>query len=252
MSIHLSVVLPTYNEAPNLPGLVGALFALPIEPLSVIVVDDASPDGTGMLAEQLSRQYSGRISVQHRSAKLGLGSAYLLGFRCALSQGAQAVAQMDSDFSHPPEKLVEMLAALQNSDVVIGSRYVAGGGVDRNWPRWRKGLSAFGNHYARTILNLPIRDATGGFRIWRRETLESMPLERIRSTGYAFQVEMAYLANRMGFSQTEIPIYFSDRRWGKSKMSFSIQSEAAFQVWEMKIRYADLHPHPALASPHCS
>jgi len=250
MSVHTCVVLPTFNEAENLPRVVSALFALPIEPLSVIVVDDASPDGTGVLAEELSRQYPGRLSVQHRPAKLGLGSAYMLGFKCAFSIGAQAVVQMDSDFSHPPEKLVEMLAALPMSDVVIGSRYIPGGAVDRNWPLWRKGLSAFGNLYARKILNLPVQDATGGFRLWRREALERMPLERVRSTGYAFLVEMAYLASRMGFVQTEIPIYFTDRRWGKSKMSFKIQREAALQVWEMKIRYSDLHPQAVLAAPN--
>lgn len=236
----LCVVLPTYNEAPNLPGLVSALFDLSLENLSVIVVDDASPDGTGMLAEQLALRHPGQLTVLHRPGKLGLGSAYLEGFKRALAAGAQAIAQMDSDFSHPPEKLVEMLAALQDADLVIGSRYVAGGSVDHDWPLWRKSLSAFGNLYARAILAFPVRDATGGFRIWRRETLEKMPLGRVCATGYAFQIEMAYLASRMGFRHTEIPIYFKDRRWGESKMSFSIQREAALQVWKMKLRYADL------------
>ncbi len=145
----LFVILPTYNEAQNLPGVIEALFALPIKDLSIVVVDDSSPDGTGVLAEELAQNHPGQMVVLHRPEKLGLGSAYLLGFEYALSEGAQAIAQMDSDFSHPPEKLVEMLDALEHFDVVLGSRYTLGGGVDRNWPLWRKGLSAFGNFYAR-------------------------------------------------------------------------------------------------------
>jgi dolichol-phosphate mannosyltransferase len=160
----------------------------------------------------------------------------------ALGQGAEAVAQMDADFSHQPEKLVEMLEKLADFDAVMGSRYVPGGSLDQTWPRWRKGLSAFGNIYARTILGIPIKDATGGFRMWRRETLMAMPLERIRSNGYAFQVEMAYVAARLGFSFCEMPIHFADRKWGLSKMSFDIQMEAARRVWQMSWEYRDLNP----------
>jgi dolichol-phosphate mannosyltransferase len=149
---------------------------------------------------------------------------------------------MDADFSHPPEKLLDMAEALKGADAVIGSRYVPGGSVDLRWPFWRKGLSAFGNFYARTILDLRVRDATGGFRLWRRETLQGMCLERVRSTGYAFQVETAYLAERLGYRFTEIPIYFADRQWGKSKMSFRIQREAAVKVWQMRRCYRDLCP----------
>jgi dolichol-phosphate mannosyltransferase len=240
--VQLTIVTPTYNEAENLPSLVSALFALPIDGLCILVVDDNSPDGTGEIAEQLATEHSGRISVIHRAGKLGLGSAYTAGFRQALGDGAQAIGQMDVDFSHPPDKLPIMLETLHSCDVVIGSRYVAGGSVDVQWPLWRKGLSAFGNFYARTILSLPVRDATGGFRIWRRETLLGMPLDRARTNGYAFQVELTYMAHLLGYHMIEVPIYFADRRRGISKMSFRIQREAAIRVWQMLFEYHDLRP----------
>ncbi len=240
--MQLTVVVPTYNEAQNLPELARQLFSLPISDLRLLVVDDASPDGTGDLAEELKSRNPGRISVLHRKGKLGLGSAYIQGFRMALQEGAEAVAQMDADFSHAPEKLVEMARALESCDVVIGSRYVAGGSLDERWPLWRKGLSGFGNYYARLILGLSVRDTTGGFRMWKRETLQGMPLDRIRSNGYAFQVEMTYVATRLGYQFREIPIYFADRRWGESKMSFRIQAEAAIRVWQMLVWYRDLKP----------
>lgn len=238
--MRLTVVIPTYNEAENLPKLVPALFRLPIPELCLLVVDDNSPDGTGHLADALAEEYPGRIQVLHRAGKIGFGSAYIQGFRMALENGAEAVAQMDADFSHPPEKLVELLENLECCDVVIGSRYVSGGAVDEQWPLWRKGLSAFGNLYARTILGLPVQDATGGFRMWRRATLLAMPLERIRSNGYAFQIETTYMAHHLGFTFGEIPIYFADRRWGQSKMSLRIQLEAAIRVWQMLLEYRDL------------
>ena len=231
--VQLTVVIPTYNEAENLPKLVSALFTLPIENLKILVVDDNSLDGTGQLAEALALAHPGHLDVLHRPGKLGLGSAYLQGFRYAIEAGADAVGQMDADFSHPPEKVPVLLEALQSCDVAIGSRYVPGGSVDADWPIWRKALSAFGNFYARTILHLPIRDVTGGFKVWRSETLSAMPLDSIRSNGYAFQVEMAYVAYRLGFTFKEIPIYFADRRWGLSKMSFRIQREAALRVWQV-------------------
>ncbi len=241
--MQLTVIIPTYNEAENLPKLAAALFQLPIRELCLLVVDDNSPDGTGQVADDLARECPGRISVLHRAGKLGLGSAYIQGFKLALANGAQAVCQMDADFSHPPEKLVELLDALDCCDFVMGSRYVPGGAVDERWPLWRKGLSAFGNFYARTILDLSMRDTTGGFRMWRRATLENMPLERVRSNGYAFLVETAYLAHLMGFTFREIPIYFADRQWGKSKMSLRIQMEAAIRVWQMLREYRDLNTH---------
>ena len=239
--VRLTVIIPTYNEAENLPNIVSALFSLPIENLRLLVVDDNSPDGTGELADEAVLEHPGRMAVLHRRGKAGLGTAYIAGFQYALKDGATAVGQMDADFSHPPEKLVELTVALQTCDVALGSRYVAGGRVDEGWPVWRKGLSAWANFYARTILDLPVRDVTGGFRLWRRETLLGMPLEMLRSNGYSFQIELAYVAHLLGFSQKEVPIYFADRRWGQSKMSFRIQREAAIQVWRMRYRYRCLH-----------
>jgi len=236
----LTIIIPTYNEAENLPKMVSALFSLPLPGLSLLVVDDNSPDGTGQMAEDLGKQYPGQIDVLHRPGKLGLGSAYIAGYRRALQAGAEAVLQMDCDFSHPVEKIPEMVAALEKTDVVLGSRYVLGGGVDERWPFWRKALSAFGNIYARTILRMKMRDVTGGFRLWRRGVLETIPLERIRSNGYIFQVEMAYVASKLGFHFAELPIYFADRRWGKSKMNFRIQIEAALRTWTLLARYRDM------------
>ena len=237
-----TVVVPTYNEAENLPKLVEILFSLPLPDLHLLIVDDNSPDGTGKLADDFAAQTHGRVIVLHRSGKLGLGTAYTAGFKQAIQNGAEAIAQMDADFSHPPEKLVEMHQVLQTCSVVLGSRYVAGGKLDEHWPLWRKTLSGWGNFYARTILRMPMRDVTGGFRMWRREALQSMPLERVRSNGYVFQVEMAYLAHRLGFSFCEIPIYFADRQFGQSKMSVRIQIEAAFRVWQLIGSYRDVHP----------
>ena len=148
---------------------------------------------------------------------------------------------MDADFSHPMDKISALVTVLEDYDFALGSRYVPGGSLDENWPAWRKALSGFGNFYARTILGMKILDVTGGYRIWRKNTLQSMPLERIRSNGYIFQVEMAYVATRLGFKCKEIPIHFADRRWGKSKMSFRIQIEAAFRTWVLLGMYRDLH-----------
>lgn len=240
--MQLTVVIPTYNEAENLPRLITELFNLPIPDLSVLVVDDDSPDGTGQIAQDLAEAHPERVFALHRQGKLGLGSAYIAGFQLALKKGAEAVAQMDADFSHPPVKLVEMVGKLADFDAVLGSRYIQNGKLDENWPLWRKGLSAFGNIYARIILGIPVKDVTGGFRMWRSETLAGMPLERIRSNGYAFQVEMAYVAYRLGYSLSEVPFYFADRQWGNSKMSFNIQVEAARRVWQMLYEYNDLNP----------
>ena len=235
----LTIVLPTYNEAENLPPLVSALFSLPLD-LSLLVVDDNSPDGTGQIAEALSKERPGKISILHRAGKFGLRSAYLEGFRKAFEMGAEATVQMDADFSHDPAILIEMARCIENCDVVIGSRYVKGGSLSRSWPLWRKALSSFGNTYARTILNFPLRDVTTGYRMWKRRALEGIPLDRIRSNGYVFLVEMAYVAYLMGFGITEVPIHFSDRRWGKSKMSLKIQLEAAVRVWDVWWHYRDL------------
>ncbi len=237
--MRITAVIPTYNEAENLPNLVSALFSLPLD-MSVLVVDDNSPDGTGHVADELSATHPGRVEVLHRPGKMGLRSAYLNGFQRVLAGDSQAIVQMDADFSHDPSALVKMANLLESSDVVLGSRYVMGGSVDMQWPVWRKGLSAFGNFYARTILGLPLHDVTTGYRMWRRATLQQIPFERIQSSGYVFLVEMAYLAHCLEFKIGESPIYFADRRWGKSKMSIKIHMEAAFRIWQVLWNYRDL------------
>ena len=243
--MHIAIVLPTYNEAENLPKLVSALYSLPLD-LGLLVVDDNSPDGTGQIADDLAQQYPGKFHVLHRTGKLGLRSAYIEGFRKAFELGAGVVVQMDADFSHDPAVLPEMARRIATHDVVIGSRYIEGGSLDDRWPAWRKALSAFGNFYARTILGSPLQDMTTGFRMWRREVLQSLPLDRIRSTGYIFLVEMAYVAYLMGYRIAEVPIHFADRRWGKSKMSLKIQLEAAMRIWDVWHHYRDIRrnrPH---------
>lgn len=237
--MRITVVTPTYNEAENLPKLVSALFSLPLD-LSILIVDDNSPDGTGKIADELAQTYIDRVEVLHRPGKMGLRSAYLNGFQKILDGDAQVLVQMDADFSHDPAVLVDMAKLLESCDVVLGSRYVKGGSVDEQWPFWRKGLSAFGNFYARVILRLPLYDVTTGYRMWRRETIQRMPMERIRSTGYVFLVEMMYLAHCLKFKIGESPIYFADRRWGKSKMSLKIQMEAAIRIWQVLWNYRDL------------
>lgn len=237
-----TIVIPTYNEADNLPTLIADLLALPLEGLRILVVDDGSPDGTGDIAEELAARHPGRIKVHHRSGKLGLGTAYIRGFGIAIEDGAEVIGQMDADFSHSPSYLPGFIEVLADADAVLGSRYVPGGSVDERWGFGRKLLSSFGNRYARGILGLRVRDATGGYRLWRRQTLLGMPLHRVRSNGYVFQVEMAYLAERLGYRFTEKPIYFEDRRIGQSKMSFRIQAEAAIRVWQLLLKYRNLTP----------
>ncbi len=236
--MQIAIIIPTYNEAENLPKMVSALFSLPLS-LRVVVVDDNSPDGTGKIADGLASKDT-RIHVIHRTGKLGLRSAYIEGIRWALEDGAEAVAQMDADFSHDPQRLPEMARMLESCDMVLGSRYVAGGSVDEEWATWRKGLSAFANFYARRILGMPQHDVTTGFRLWRRETLEGMPLERVQANGYVFLVEMAYLAYCLDYRIGEVPIYFADRKIGESKMSLKIQMEAAFRVWQVWWTYRGL------------
>ena len=238
----LTVVVPTYNEADNLAPLTAGLWSLPIPDLRILIVDDGSPDGTGALAEEIAIRNPGRLSVIRRPGKLGLGSAYITGFRAALQQGAQAIAQMDADFSHSPSYLPGFVQALESWEAVFGSRYVAGGQLDERWGAGRVLLSWFGNFYARTILGLRVQDATGGFRVWRRETLAGMPLDHILSSGYVFQVEMAFVAQRLGYRVVEMPIYFEDRRIGKSKMTMRIQLEAALRVWQVLFLHRRLTP----------
>ncbi len=237
--MRIVVVVPTYNEAENLPKLVSAVFALPLD-INIFVVDDNSPDGTGRIADDLASANPGRLRVMHRTGKLGLSSAYLQGFQSLSGDSLDAIGQMDADFSHDPTALVEMAKRLETCDLVLGSRYIPGGSTAENWPVWRKALSAWGNFYARSILQIPLRDVTGGFRLWRREALLAMPLDRVKASGYVFTVEMAYIAWCLQLKIGEVPIYFADRRWGKSKMSFKIQVEAAARVWQVLWAYRDL------------
>jgi len=243
--LQISAVVPTYNEAENLPVLVSALLRLPFD-LTILVVDDNSPDGTGEVADQLARADT-RVRVLHRATKEGLRSAYLAGIRDVLARGTDAVLQMDADLSHDPQRINDLVIGLETADVTHGSRYIAGGSLDQEWSRWRRGLSSFGNLYARAILSLRVRDVTTGFRLWRASTLRGMPLERIQSSGYVFLVEMAYIAHCLGYRIGEVPIHFSERRRGSSKMSLGIQAEAAFRVWQVWWHHRDLRRRGVLA-----
>jgi dolichol-phosphate mannosyltransferase len=222
------VVVPTFNEAENLPTLAERLLALPVA-VDLLVVDDASPDGTGEISEDLSRRTGGRVRALHRPGKLGLGSAYLAGFTRGLADGYRRIVQMDCDFSHDPAMVPRLLATLDRADLVIGSRYVPGGGVE-NWGLLRRAISRGGSLYARLLLGVPVNDVTGGFKAWRRETLETVGIPFVRSNGYCFQVEMTYRAFRRGARIREVPIVFPDRRVGKSKMSRRIVLEAVWRV----------------------
>jgi dolichol-phosphate mannosyltransferase len=227
------VAIPTYNESDNIERIVRAV----LEHLShahVLVIDDSSPDGTGLIADRLAAQDS-RVQVLHRPTKAGLGSAYLTAFRWALQRNYDAVIEMDADFSHDPADLPRLVHAAQDADVVIGSRYVAGGSVE-NWALGRRLLSKAGNLYASLALGLPIRDSTAGFRLYTSRALEALDLSEISTNGYAFQVEMTYRAFRAGLEITEIPIVFVDRRVGKSKMSRKIVVEALLWVAKEAVR----------------
>ncbi len=231
------VVLPTYNEAGNIRSLVAAVRGqLRAEPGEhrVLIVDDNSPDGTGEIADELAAQYD-HVSVLHRSHKEGLGPAYIAGFREALAGGAELIVEMDSDFSHDPSYLPAMLAAAQDADLVLGSRYVEGGGVTE-WGGMRRAISRGGSAYARAMLGIGVRDLTGGFKVIRRTVLEALDLDRVDSRGYAFQVEITYRAIRAGFRVTEVPIVFRERRQGSSKMSRAIVAEAIWRVPALRWR----------------
>jgi len=237
-----TVVIPTYNEAENLPALVEALYALDLPDLRVLVVDDSSPDGTGRIAEELGerlrRGEEPFVRVLHRPQKQGLGRAYVAGMTRALDDGADYVVQMDADFSHEPAEIPKMLEAIERTGagVVIGSRYVPGGSLDPDWTRARRLLSVWANLYARTILRMEVRDITAGFKLWRREALLAVDLARITSDGYAFQIEMNWEVRRRGYEIVEIPIYFRERREGASKMSFHVQAEAAIRPFQLLFR----------------
>ena len=222
------IVVPTFNEAENLPTLTERLLALPFEP-DLLVVDDNSPDGTGEIAEDIRKGSAGRVRVLRRGGKLGLGSAYLEGFRLGLDAGYGTILQMDADFSHDPADVPRLIDALDRADLALGSRYAPGGGT-RNWGAVRKLVSRGGSFYARILLGLPVQDVTGGFKAWRRELLLALDLDRVGSTGYCFQAEMTWRAFRTGARIVEVPILFTDRRVGSSKMSGGIVLEAVWRV----------------------
>lgn len=226
------IIIPTYNEADNIQILVPQLLALSPD-IEVLVVDDGSPDGTGQIAEGIRARVP-RVHVLHRGHKMGLGSAYVAGFKIALERGFDAVFEMDADLSHDPAAIPEFLKALEDADLVVGSRYLHGVTVV-NWPLHRLFLSYGANLYTRIITGLPLHDATGGYKCFRRRVLEAIDLDRIRSDGYSFQIEMNFLAWRLHFRIIEIPITFVDRRAGISKMSRRIIWEAIWMVWRLRL-----------------
>jgi dolichol-phosphate mannosyltransferase len=227
------VVIPTYNERTNLPLLIPAVLGQDPR-IEVLIVDDSSPDGTGELADELAVA-DPRVHALHRAAKEGLGKAYIAGFKWALERGYDFVFEMDADFSHDPKFIPEFLRAAEDADLVIGSRYKAGVNVI-NWPMSRLLLSIGANQYARWVTGLPLADSTGGFKCFRRRVLEAISLDRVRSNGYAFQIEMSFLAWKKGFRIKEIPIVFTDRVEGQSKMNKRIVREAIWMVWWLRLR----------------
>ena len=227
------VIVPTFNERDNLPVIVSALLSLP--DLRVLVVDDGSPDGTGAVADSFAAANRGRISVVHRKGARGLGLSYIDGMQYALRTDATRICQMDADLSHNPADVPRLLEASADADMVIGSRYVPGGRVE-NWPHRRVLLSGFANRYVRAITGLQVHDCTSGFRCWRREAIEQLPLGRILSNGYAFQVELTWEAAANGCRIAEVPITFVDRREGTSKMSSGVLLESALMPWRLAAR----------------
>jgi dolichol-phosphate mannosyltransferase len=224
------VIVPTFNERDNLPLLARALMEQPN--VSLLVVDDRSPDGTGDLADALAREYPGRIDVLHRTEKPGLGRSYVDGIRVALTRSTDVICQMDCDLSHDPGHLPDLIAATDRADLVIGSRYIPQGRVV-NWPLRRQLLSRFANGYIRTITRLDAHDCTSGYRCWRRQTLARLPLEHLGSDGYSFLVEMLYAASTLGCRIAEVPITFVERRLGTSKLSSSVLLESAATPWRL-------------------
>ena len=238
------LIIPTYNEAENLSSLLHEIFSY--APLTdVLIVDDHSPDGTGEMADKFQKQ-DARVHVLHRAGKLGLGTAYLAGFKYALAHGYEAALEMDADFSHDPRYLPDFLRTIKDADVVIGSRYIVGGDTP-NWSILRRLISGSGNVFARLMLGIPICDCTSGFRCYRRRVLESIDLDAVQSHGYAFQVELTYRVMMQGFQMVETPIVFMDRRCGKSKMSRAIILEALTYVLRTRLRQQSPYiPHAPL------
>lgn len=229
------VIIPTYNEKENIAEIVESVMQQPT-PFHLLIVDDASPDGTAAIVKELQKKYPGRLHIEERQGKLGLGTAYIHGFRWALRRDYEYIFEMDADFSHNPEDLNKLYAAchLKGNDMSIGSRYVTGVNVV-NWPMSRVMLSYFASYYVRFITGLPITDTTAGFKCYRREVLETIDLAKVRFMGYAFQIEMKFLTWKYGFKIAEVPIIFTDRTKGKSKMSKGIIKEAVLGVLQVKL-----------------
>ncbi len=226
------IIIPTYNEKENIGEIIPVI--LEKDPsIDVLIVDDNSPDGTGKIADEMVKENS-RIKVLHREKKAGLGTAYKTGFKYALENGYDHIFEMDADFSHDPKYIPLFLEAIKKADLVLGSRYISGVNVI-NWPMSRLLLSYYANVYTRWVTGLPVRDATGGFKCFRREVLEKIDLDRVQSEGYSFQIEMSFRAWKKGFKIKEVPIVFEDRRVGQSKMSKKIVREAIWRVWKLRI-----------------
>lgn len=236
------IIIPTYNELENLGPLLKEIFSFAPE-TDILVIDDNSPDGTGQLADQMHEENS-RIHVMHRAGKLGLGTAYIAGFQYAIEHGYDAAFEMDADFSHDPKYLPDFLKAIENADLVIGSRYIPGGATP-NWSPMRRFISGGGNIYARFMLGIPVQDCTAGYRCYRRKVLENLGLDTVQTQGYGFQVEMTYRTMKQGFKIVETPIVFMDRRVGKSKMSRTIFLEAFLYV--LRTRFGKKPELPAIA-----
>ena len=231
------IIIPTYNELDNVRPLLQEIFSY-VPNIDILIVDDNSPDGTGQLADEISGE-NPHVHVLHRAGKLGLGTAYIAGFKYAIERNYDAAFEMDADFSHDPRYLPDFLEAIENADLVIGSRYIPGGDTP-NWSLLRRFISAGGNLFARFMLGIPVHDCTAGFRCYRRKVLESIDLDSIQAQGYAFQVELAYRTTRQGFKVVETPIVFMDRRVGKSKMSSTIFFEGF--LWVLRTRFSKQPP----------
>ena len=236
MNPKVCVVIPTYNEAENLPDIVTKLISLELPSLQIIIVDDASPDGTGDIADSIAEAHRDQIQVLHRPKKRGIGPAYVAGFLAALRINPDIIVQMDADLSHPPDAIPSMLNEFGCADVVIGSRYVVGGVIDAAWGWRRRVLSGCGNAYARAVAGVLVRDASSGFKAFRREIIESLPLESLQCRGFGFQVEVAMACQSMDLNVAEIPIDFTDRQKGVSKISWSIVLEALWRLPMVRIR----------------
>ncbi|MBA31853.1 MAG: hypothetical protein CL748_04950 [Chloroflexi bacterium] len=233
--IETIIVIPTYNEADNLPKIVKEISSLGINNIGFIIIDDGSPDGTGKIADKISNEFPGFFKVIHREEKMGLGTAYVEGFRCAIESKARKIIQMDADFSHPPKEILKINYLLNSSDIVVGSRYIDNGSVDPNWSLLRKSISSFGNFGIRLLMGLKVRDATSGFKGYNSHVFDKVILSQLKLKGFGFQSEVAYRCQKKQFKIIEHPYVFIDRKLGKSKMSFSIILEALYKLLMIRI-----------------